>query len=247
MPRSPERTDAAGALGRAALLEGLSGGAREDVVARGTARRLAAGRTLFREGDPAAALFVVLAGRMKLTQVGAEGNEVILRFAGPGEAVAALALFEGATYPVTARAVGESRVLAWPREVLTDLFRRHPQLAINAMKLLSERLREVQERFRELATERVAQRIARALLRLARQAGRKTEGGVLIDLLLSRRDLAEMTGTTLFTVSRVLSEWEAKGILGGGRTRVLIGRPHALVALAEDLPLSPPTTSRRSK
>jgi CRP-like cAMP-binding protein len=107
------------------------------------------------------------------------------------------------------------------------------------MRLLSERLREVQERFRELATERVAQRIARALLRLVRQAGRRVKNGVLIDMPLSRQDLAEMTGTTLYTVSRTLSEWESRGILESGREKVLVKRPHALVAIAEDLPQNP--------
>ncbi len=169
----------------------------------------------------------------------ADGHEVILRFVGPGEAVAALALFEGAAYPLTASAVSESLLLAWHRDVLQELVQHHPPLAVNAMRLLSERLREVQERFRELATERVAQRVARALLRLVRQAGRRAEDGVLIDMPLSRQDLAEMTGTTLYTVSRTLSEWESRGILESGREKVLVKRPHALVAIAEDLPQNP--------
>ncbi len=115
------------------------------------------------------------------------------------------------------------------------------------MRILSERICEMQDRFRELATERVAQRVARALLRLVRQAGRRTEEGVLIDLPLSRRDLAELTGTTLFTVSRVLSEWEAAGTVRTGRRRVIVRSPHALVAIAEDLPpIEPPGPSPES-
>ena len=238
--KPPERANLVRTPAMTPLLQGLSTDALEEVLAGASEKRVEAGRTLFREGDPASALYVVLTGRLKLTQVVADGHEVILRFAGPGDALAALALFEGATYPLSAEAVVESHVLVWHREALTDMFRRHPQLSINAMQLLSERLREVQERFRELATERVAQRIARALLRLVRQAGRKVEGGVLIDLPLSRQNLAEMTGTTLFTVSRVLSQWEAEGILESGRERVLVRNPHGLVALAEDLPPSPP-------
>jgi CRP-like cAMP-binding protein len=78
--------------------------------------------------------------------------------------------------------------------------------------------------------------VARALLRLARQAGQRAEDGVLIGLPLSREDLAEMTGTTLYTVSRILSHWEQQGFVEAGRERVLIHHPHALVAIAEDLP-----------
>lgn len=240
--KSQDRARLLATLGEAPLLRGLSASSLEDVAAQAKEKRAEAGATLFREGEPASVFYLVLKGRVKLTQVGANGHEVILRFVGPGEAVAALALFEGATYPLTASAVSESLLLAWRRDVLRELFQYHPPLAVNAKRLLSERLREVQERFRELATERVAQRIARALLRLVRQAGRRVEDGVLIDLPLSRQDLAEMTGTTLYTVSRVLSEWESRGILESGREKVLIKQPHALVAIAEDLPHSAPSS-----
>jgi CRP-like cAMP-binding protein len=90
-----------------------------------------------------------------------------------------------------------------------------------------------------VATERVERRIAHALLRLVRQAGRRVEAGVEIDFPLSRQDVAEMTGTTLHTVSRTLSAWESQGIVESGRQQVVIRKPHALVAIAEDLPPVP--------
>ena len=223
-------------LGDAALLCGLSSEAVAEVVSRATVKRAAGGATVFREGEPATAFYLVTAGRVKLTQVAADGHEVIIRLVGAAEALAAVALFEGSTYPVTARAVSDTRLLMWSRPALDEVFRRHPAVAVNVLRMVSERLREAQDRLRELATERVAQRIARALVRLVRQAGRRVEGGVLIDLPLSRQDVAEMTGTTLYTASRVLSEWQTRGILESGRARVVVRRPHALVALAEDLP-----------
>lgn len=233
-----DRARLLGILRSAALLRGLSPEALEEVAERAQEKAFGGGATIFREGEPAAALLLVAAGRVKLTQVAADGHEVIIRLVGPADAIAAVSLFEDATYPATASAVADTTVVVWPREALREMFERHPVLAINAMRMLSDRLREVQERFRELATERVAQRIARTLLRLVRQAGRRVERGVLLDLPLSRQDLAEMTGTTLYTVSRTLSEWEARGILESSRERVLITSPHALVALAEDLPPS---------
>jgi len=223
-------------LARGAFFKDLEPSALAEVAAAARERRVGDGEVVFREGEPADRFCVVTEGRLKLTQVGADGNEVILRFVGSGEATAALAIFEGTGYPLTARAVGPTSVLEWDRDTIQAMCRSHPTLALNTVRLLSERLREVQERFRELATERVAQRVARALLRLVRQAGRKVERGVLIDLPLSRQDLAEMTGTTLFTVSRVLSEWEELGILESGRERITVLRPHGLVEIAEDLP-----------
>jgi CRP-like cAMP-binding protein len=74
------------------------------------------------------------------------------------------------------------------------------------------------------------------VLRLARQSGHKVAGGILIDLPLSRQNLAELTGTTLYTVSRILSQWEAQGLVETGRERVLIRNPHGLVVVADDLP-----------
>jgi CRP-like cAMP-binding protein len=85
-------------------------------------------------------------------------------------------------------------------------------------------------------TERVERRIARALLRLAHHAGRRVETGVEIDFPLSRQDLAQMTGTTLFTVSRTLSAWQGDGLILTRRRRVTIRQPHRLVRIAEDLP-----------
>jgi CRP-like cAMP-binding protein len=125
--------------------------------------------------------------------------------------------------------------LAWPHAALLRLAEEHPRLALLTTGVIAARMHEVQERFRELATQRVAQRLARALLRLVRQAGRRTAEGVVIDLPLSRQDLAEMTGTTLFTVSRTLSAWEAAGVVAVGRERVVVVHPHRLVEIAEDL------------
>jgi len=240
-----ERAALLDVLSRGAFFRDLEPGALAEVVAAARDRRVGDGEAVFREGEPADWFCVVTDGRLKLTQLGADGNEVILRFVGPGEATAALAIFEGVEYPLTARAVGPTSVLEWDRATIQTMLQRHPALAVNTVRLLSERLREVQERFRELATERVAQRVARALLRLVRQAGRKVERGVVIDMPLSRQNLAEMTGTTLFTVSRVLSEWQEQGILESRRERVTVTNPHGLVAIAEDLPDSRGKSARR--
>jgi len=115
------------------------------------------------------------------------------------------------------------------------LVRQMPQLALNAIQFMAQHLQEFQDRYRELATQRVERRLARTILRLASQTGRKVEEGVLIDMPLTRQDLAEMSGTTLYTVSRTLSKWETDGLIISGREKVIIRFPHGLVAIAEDL------------
>lgn len=228
--------ETASVLRRCPLFSGLGERELAALQTSAAARSLAKHATLIREGDPAGEFMVVLSGRLKLAQVAADGQEVIVRYLGPGDMCAAVAIFAGNTYPATATAVEATTVLAWRREQVDELLRAIPALAVNAIRVLSGRVRELQDRVRELSTEKVARRIARALIRLARQTGKRVEQGVLLDLPLSREDLAKLTGTTLFTVSRVLSEWEAAGIVETGRERVVICRPHGLVSIAEDLP-----------
>lgn len=199
--------------------------------------RIAANRTFFREGEPARTFFVVRRGRVKFTQISAEGHEVILRLIGPGEPFGGVAAFsDKATYPVTARAVEPGEAYAWDGPRVASLMRRFPTIAINAARMVADRLHELQRQHHQLMTDRVERRIARALLRLTEHSGRRVEGGVEIDFPLSRQDLAQMTGTTLFTVSRTLSGWEEDGLIRTGRRRVVILQPHRLVRIAEDLP-----------
>jgi len=207
---------------------------RRAALEQAVSRRLDRKQVLFHEGEPAAALYVVESGRLKLTQLAADGQEVLVRFVGPGDACAGVAVLEGSSYPVTAQAVEPSRLALWPREVLRELCERHPQIQTNILRAIAGHLQESMTRTRELATERVAQRVARTLLRLSQQAGREVEGGVLVGHPLSRQELAEMAGTTLFTVSRLLSQWEADGVVEAGRERVLIRSPRRLAELAEE-------------
>ncbi|HET7341549.1 MAG TPA: Crp/Fnr family transcriptional regulator, partial [Methylomirabilota bacterium] len=178
-------------------------------------------------------------GRAKLLQTNPEGHQVLVRIVGPGDMFGGVAIAGDAVYPATAEALEACEAMAWSTETLTRLMGRFPRLAINALRVLSDRMRELQERYQELASTRVEQRVAHAVLRLAHQLGRPERGGVLIDMALSRQDLAELTGTTLYTVSRILSAWQAEGLVEAGRTRLLIREGHRLVAVAEDLPLAP--------
>jgi CRP-like cAMP-binding protein len=190
---------------------------------------------LFHQGDPARRFCVLVTGKVKLTQLTEDGQQIILRYVSPGEAFAVIAVLSKIPYPVTATAVNQVSLLSWEDQKMLELMHQYPQLAINSLSILATRIQEFQDRFREIATERVERRIARALLRLASQTGRKLEHGILIDISLTRQDLAEMTGTTLYTVSRTLSQWEKDGLVSSQREQVTILSPHKLVVLAEDM------------
>lgn len=218
------------------LFKGLGSQQLEQILSHARRKRSAQGEFFFFQGDPAERLYLLERGRVKLTQSGIEGQQVLLQMIQSASVFGVVALAHDEQYPVFAEAAEDSEALYWNKTDLLPLINRYPQLALNAIKVLAGHVREFQERYRQLATERVERRLARTLLRLASQAGRKTPEGVLIDLPLTRRDLADMTGTTLYTVSRTLSRWEAQGLISSRRERVVIVFPHGLVSIAEDLP-----------
>jgi CRP-like cAMP-binding protein len=111
-----------------------------------------------------------------------------------------------------------------------------PALAINTLQAVGSRLQESFTHVVEMSTEQVEQRVAHALVRLARQSGRKVDHGVEIDFPISRQDIAQMTGTTLHTVSRILSAWEQAGLIESGRQRIVLREPKKIFALAEQVP-----------
>ena len=113
------------------------------------------------------------------------------------------------------------------------LHRRFPETAINLLRIVLARIDDVQQRYLEICTEQVDRRIARSLLRLMRWKGVKQNNGILIEIPLSRQNIADYSGTTLYTVSRTLSGWEKKNWIKSGREKIIVTDPHALVAFAE--------------
>jgi len=222
-------------LAQVSLFHGLPPRALQAVLTAGQELTYAEDSFLFYQDDPVERVYVLIEGRVKLSQLSNDGQQVIMRMITPGLLFAAISIVEGAHYPVSAQAAADCRVISWTHAAILELIRQFPLLALNALEVMGTQVREFQNRYRELATERVERRLARAILRLAAQAGRKTDEGVLLDLPISRQDLAEMSGTTLFTVSRILSQWEGQGLVATGRERIVIRFPHGLVSIAEDL------------
>jgi CRP/FNR family transcriptional regulator, nitrogen oxide reductase regulator len=223
-------------LKNTSLFSGLKQNELDQVAQAAHIRKVDNQGFFYMEQDPAESLYILLEGRIRLVQVTPAGQQVIMRYISPVEEFGVIAMLSGAVYPVSAQAVDDSTAWYWNKASLIELMEHIPGVAINALQTLADRVSEFQDRIRELTTERVERRIARALLRLAQQTGRKVEDGVLVDLLITRQDIAEMTGTTIFTVSRTMSQWETQGIIMSGREKIIIRRPHQLVVIAEDLP-----------
>ncbi|MGD9974975.1 MAG: Crp/Fnr family transcriptional regulator [Desulfatirhabdiaceae bacterium] len=227
-------TPISGSFPQSEIVSGIPAEQISDILNRGARKLYRPGDVLFRQGFPADQCYFVLTGRMKLVKTHEQGKETILRYIGPGELAAAVAVFKETDYPVTAEIIEDSEVVGWNKNTIVALMLQYPNLAVNMLKMAIDRLDEVQNRYMEICSEQAGQRIARALLRIMKHAGKKTEPGILIDFRLSRQDIAEYSGTTLYTVSRILSTWEKKGWIQSGRERITITNPHALVVFSEN-------------
>ena len=209
-----------------ALFSGLSERVCVEIASCGTARAFAREELLFLEGQQSRQLVMIQSGSVKVFQTSSNGEKVILRVDGPGDAVA---LPEGSrpfSHTSSASAMEQCRSLAWEYKQFHSLLAEFPQLSRNITTILSGRLGELQERLQELATERVARRLVLALLRLARQVGKPVAEGTRVRA--SREELAQLTGATLNSVSRLISKWTLDGF-------VLPGREEVIVLNAQDL------------
>jgi CRP-like cAMP-binding protein len=128
----------------------------------------------------------------------------------------------------SAVAITEAVALAWESADTDRLALEHPQFATNLLRARTRQLADAQHRIAELTTARAEQRVALALLRLAEASGQELTAQNPTQLPISREDVAQMAGTTLYTASRVMSGWEREGLLELGRQRVVILATHDL-------------------
>jgi CRP-like cAMP-binding protein len=211
---------------------GFSGEQLDDIVDQAHALRFAKNAHVFEQGGEAISFFLLLDGRIRAYKVSPAGEQIVIRFVGPGEMFGVANAIGSAVYPANALAVVDSVALAWPSRAWAEMSTEYPTLAVGMMRMLGRQLQESQERLAEISNQEVERRVANMLLRLAAQGGRKEDNGIGFDFPISRQDIAEMTGTTLFTVSRILTAWEATGLVATGRQKIVIRDPHRLTVLA---------------
>jgi CRP-like cAMP-binding protein len=215
---------------------GLSPDDLDEILREAQSIRYAKGASIFQQDEEAHSFFVLLHGHLRVMKITPDGQQVVVRFVTPGELFGIAVAMGRPTYPATALAVVDSIVLVWPSATWPRLVAKHLALAANTLQTVGGRLHDAHTRVVEMSTEQVEKRVAHALLRLAQQAGSKGEDGIQINFPISRQDIAEMTGTTLHTVSRILSAWEDHGLVASGRQKISIRNPHKLFMLAEDSP-----------
>jgi CRP-like cAMP-binding protein len=213
------------------LFSGISQADCTNIVSAAHEKKFSRRETLFAEGDSIRQILLLVSGWVKVTQFGQNGSEVILRLNGPGEIVGALGLCAQGEHCSTAQTIQPSIALSWDCAAFDSISERYPVLRRNTAQILEERLRELEQRFREVSTEKVAPRLSSQLVRLSNQLGKSVND--CVQIRLSREELAQLTGTSLFTVSRLLCKWELQGFVSAHREVVMVRNIPALMQLSE--------------
>ena len=191
------------------------------------------GETVYHAGEPATRLYVVAAGKVKLVRPTPAGQNVLLDILPPGDFFGSLATLGDREYPDTAEAQTACCLLSVDADQFAEILRAYPAVALATLEIVAERLRDAHEVIEHLSAHPVEARLAATLLKLAERLGAESKHGVLIQMPLSRQDLAEMTGTTAETASRIMSEFRRAGLIRSGRRWVAITDPAGLAKFAE--------------
>jgi CRP-like cAMP-binding protein len=221
------------------LFAGLPDQVISEVAASARPRTFLRNELLFMQGHPFLALILLQSGSVKHTQVGPNGTEVLLRVSGKGDIVDFQAEARCCVHTCSARAIEFSRALVWDYRRIELLALRYPRLRDNITHLLCRKLEELEERFREMATEAAPIRLSLALARLVQQIGKPSQMGIQVHV--RREELAQMTGSTIYTISRLLSGWSEQGFVVPRRESVVISHLEGLDLRRSDCDRSSPS------
>ncbi len=215
-------------LKQSPLFTALSESEMKEISSLAVERSYPAGQSIFWEGDDSGWFYIVVEGKVKVSKLASSGKEIILSFFGPGDMFGEAAVFENKPYPASAQAVSATRLLGIRKTDFIQLLQKNPATCFGIIGVLAGRLRETQNRLRDLAGERVEQRMARLMLMLSAKLGGT--------LPFTRQELSDMAGTTTETTIRLLSQWKARGIIRSVRGKITITDELKLKLLAEGPP-----------
>ena len=215
-------------LGQTFIFSGLDDDELAELANLAVERRFVPGEFIFWDEDTRDWFYIVADGKVKVFKHSSLGKEFIIAFFGPGEMFGEVAVFENKPYPASAQAVVETKVLGIKRQDFLSFLTRRPQVALRIINVLGGRLRDAQGRLRDLAGERVQQRLARTLLMLSSKLGST--------LPFTREEIADMAGTTTETAIRLMSRLKDGGVIRSGRGKIIILDEARLRLLGEGPP-----------
>ncbi len=216
-------------LARTALFDGFAAAELEPLAAALKARTFARGSSIFHEGDPANALYIIRSGQVKISRMGQGGDEVVFAVLVPGESFGELALFEpGALRTADAQAMELTDCLSLGRDPLIAFLDGHPAVLRHLLTAVTGYVRRSNETVAEVAFLDIPGRVARKLLALAESHGERTQAGIRIRMRLSQRTLAGMVAASRENVNRALQRFTGHGDIEQEGGMITIVRPAEL-------------------
>jgi CRP/FNR family transcriptional regulator, cyclic AMP receptor protein len=206
-------------LGQLWLFSSLDAAEMQALMTAAERRSLPAGSYAFLQGEPARRLFVIKAGRIKLTKTDAEGNEILVDMRKAGDFLGETFLGEDADYPLTAECVEDSLLCGLTRERFERLVSERPAIGLQVMRAMSERITYLTTRVGDLAETHLEERLYAVLTTVAREHGARTDGGLVIEFPLTHEELSFLVGAHRVSVTRALKSLAESGkvVRKGGR------------------------------
>ncbi len=189
-------------------------------------------KEIFSEGDDPDWFYIVMNGKVKVTKISGDGREIIMEVISPCNFFGGFAVLKGFPFPANAVAMEDSEILKLSRKDLLKVIDRFPSVMYSITWNLGERTRGLHETLKNIALERVESRIAALLIKLADKTGDGSHAGeTVINMRITKQDLAEMVGTTVETAIRVMSRFRKSGLIADKSGRIVIKDMKALKAL----------------
>ena len=199
------------AVRKAPLFTALDEASAATLRASMTGVKLSRGQVLFKEGDAGDQLFVVVDGKLKLGTTSNDGRENLLSILGPGDMFGELSLFDPGPRTATATAVVDSKLLALANDQVIGWVKEHPQVSLQLLGRLAQRLRKANDVLSDLVFADVPGRVAKAIIELGERFGTKKDDGLHVNHELTQEELAQLVGASRETVNKALADFAARG------------------------------------
>jgi len=206
----------------------------DSILTMAVEHRYRRGQTIFQKDDVGSALMAVLAGRVRISSVSAEGKEMTLNVINPGEVFGEIALLDGKPRSADATAIEETILLVLERRDFLPFVLGNQDLTARLLAILCERLRRTSVALEDIALFDLPVRLGRVLLKLGEDYGRQTDAGLRIDMKLSQKDLSNLVAATRESINKQLRAWREAGMVTIDGGYLILTRPARLKRLVED-------------
>lgn len=200
-------------LEKVPLFYGLSSEAMENLVQATSRKAYPKDTTLVEENETGETLYMIVGGKVKVTNIGPDGKEVILSVLGPGEFFGEMALLDDEPRSATVVTMEKTEMISLRRKEFFYLLENNKEILAKLLSTISGRLRHANAQIRSLALLDVLGRIARLFLDLANKEGRKLLDGSIVFRRPTHQEIASMVGTSRETVSRMIGDLSREGYI----------------------------------